>query len=67
MRLLLAVIVGLIGGFIIGIALSSLIGILGMMVWNEPMGIKFLPYFTSLLCAIAVPIIDHKKQSHHSK
>ncbi|GIN58533.1 DUF5957 family protein [Lederbergia ruris] len=67
MRLFLAVIVGIIGGFIVGIALSSFIGILGMVLWNEPMGIKFLPYFTSFVCAILVPLIDHKSQSRPSK
>ncbi|KRG15699.1 hypothetical protein ACA30_04985 [Virgibacillus soli] len=65
MRLFLAVIVGIIGGFILGIALSSFIGILGVVLWNEPMGIKFLPYFTSFICAIIVPMIELKSQIRH--
>lgn len=63
MRLFLAVIVGFIGGFILGIALSSVIGVFGMMLFHEPIGIKFLPYFTALLCAIVVPYIDTKSQT----
>ncbi|KRG16757.1 DUF5957 family protein [Lederbergia galactosidilytica] len=65
MRLFLAVIVGIIGGFILGIALSSFIGIWGVVLWNEPMGIKFLPYFTSFICAIIVPMIELKSQIRH--
>ncbi|WP_342389194.1 DUF5957 family protein [Salinicoccus bachuensis] len=65
MRIFLAMIVGVVGGFILGIALSSMIGVLGMMVFNQPVGIKYLPYFTALGCAILVPMIDHK--SVHSK
>jgi hypothetical protein len=60
MRIMLGIIVGIIGGFVLGIALSSFIGIFGMVFFNQSMGIKFLPYFTSFICAIAVPIIDHK-------
>lgn len=60
MRIFLAVIIGLIGGFVIGIALSSMIGIIGMTIFNEPIGIKYLSYYTAILCAIILPIVDHK-------
>ncbi|MBY7145103.1 hypothetical protein KFZ56_18965 [Virgibacillus sp. NKC19-3] len=60
MRVFIAIIVGLIGGFILGIALSSFIGVLGMLLFNEPIGIKFLSYFTAIICAVVVPIIDQK-------
>ncbi|SES90275.1 hypothetical protein SAMN05421676_10266 [Salinibacillus kushneri] len=60
MRIFLGILVGLIGGFVLGIALSSFIGILGMMIFNEPMGIKYLSYFTAMICAVVVPIMDQK-------
>ncbi len=63
MRIFLGILIGLIGGFILGIALSSFIGVLGMILFNEPFGIKYLPYFTAMLCAIVVPIIDQKSQN----
>ena len=44
MRTMLGIIVGLIGGFILGIALSSAIGAISYLVLDEPFGIKFLPY-----------------------
>ena len=62
MRTMVATIVGVIGGFILGIALSSFIGIFGMMVFGHPMGIKFLPFFTSIICAFLVPIMDSRAQ-----
>lgn len=64
MRTFLTILVGLLGGFVIGIALSSMIGIFGMLFLNEPIGIKFLPYFTALLCAIIVPMIEQKSRNH---
>ncbi|SET00732.1 hypothetical protein SAMN05216389_104144 [Oceanobacillus limi] len=66
MRAFIGMIVGIIGGFVLGIALSSFIGILGMMVFNQPMGIKFLPYFTAILCAVLVPYLDHKNAGKKS-
>ncbi|MUK89403.1 hypothetical protein GMD78_13625 [Ornithinibacillus sp. L9] len=63
MRAFIGVIVGIIGGFILGIALSSFIGIFGMVVFNQAMGIKYLPYLTAIICAVLVPIIDQKSKN----
>ncbi|QOR65082.1 hypothetical protein IM538_14705 [Cytobacillus suaedae] len=60
MRAFLAIIIGVFGGFILGIALSSFIGVLGLTLFDEPFGVKYLPYYTSLICAILVPIMDRK-------
>ncbi|WP_368655048.1 DUF5957 family protein [Ornithinibacillus sp. 4-3] len=62
MRLMLAILVGIIGGFILGIALSSFIGVIGWTFFGKALGIKFLPFYTSGLCAIIVPIIDQKNR-----
>ena len=62
MRLLLVVLVGCIGGFILGIALSELIGIFGMVLFDKPIGIKYLPFYTAILCAVVVPIISQKSK-----
>jgi Family of unknown function (DUF5957) len=55
-----AILLGLFGGFILGIALSSVIGIVSMTVINQPFGIKYLPYVTAVICAVAVPVMDQK-------
>jgi len=51
MRTFIAIIVGIIGGFILGIALSSFIAIFSLSIFNYPFGIKYLPYITQLLSA----------------
>lgn len=62
MRIFIAIIVGLVGGFVLGIALSSFVGIISMGLLDEPIGIKYLPYYTSILCAALVPVIDAKSK-----
>lgn len=62
MKIFVAIIIGLIGGFILGVALSSFIGILGMTVLSQPLGIKYLPYITAFICAIVLPVLEYKKQ-----
>lgn len=64
MRIFIAIIIGIIGGFVVGIALSSFLGIFGMLLLDKPLGIKYLPYITAFLCAIIVPIIDQKVKVH---
>ncbi|WP_066186970.1 DUF5957 family protein [Gracilibacillus timonensis] len=63
MRTMLAIIIGIVGGFIVGIALSSLIGIIGMTVFGVPLGIKFLPYYMAVICAVLVPIVDSRRKN----
>lgn len=62
MKIFVAIIVGLVGGFILGVALSSFIGILGMTVLSQPLGIKYLSYITAFICAIVLPVLEYKKQ-----
>ncbi|MBM7554228.1 DUF5957 family protein [Thalassobacillus pellis] len=67
MRIILSILGGFIGGFILGIALSSVFGVIGMVLFNEPMGMKFLSYYTAVIVAVLVPVIDQKsvkKQSY---
>lgn len=61
MRTITSVIIGIVSGFILGIALSSMIGILGMALFDVPLGIKFLPYYSAAICAVLVPILDRKR------
>lgn len=61
MRTFITIVVGLIGGFILGIALSSFIGIIGFTLFDRPIGIKFLPYICAAVCAIVVPLVDQRR------
>lgn len=60
MRLLLSILVGIFGGFILGIILSEFIGILGMTIFQKPIGIKYLPFYTAILCTLIVLIYNKK-------
>ncbi|MEB9507357.1 DUF5957 family protein [Bacillus anthracis] len=60
MRTFSTVVLGLLVGFILGIALSSVIGVISMMLFNQPFGVKYLPYFTAVICAFLAPYVDRK-------
>lgn len=58
MKLLLTILAGIAGGFILGIILSQVIGVLGMFLFDKPIGIKYLPFYTALLCTLIVLIFN---------
>ncbi len=60
MRLLLSIFVGIFGGFILGIILSEFIGILGMIIFQKPIGIKYLPFYTAVIFTL-IALIYNKK------
>lgn len=60
MRLLLSILVGIFGGFILGIILSEFIGILGIIIFQKPIGIKYLPFYTAVMCTL-IALIYNKK------
>ena len=55
MRIVIAILLGLVGGFFAGIVISQVIGIIGMLVFQQAIGIKFLPIYTALAGAIIAP------------
>ena len=57
MRMLIAVLLGLAGGFLAGIVISQLVGIVGVLVFHQAIGIKFLPIYTAIVGAIAAPLL----------
>jgi len=67
MRAFIAIIVGVIGGFVLGVALSSIIGIISVTVFGSPFGIKFLPYYMAVLCAVLVPIVDARTRNNNRR
>lgn len=67
MKFLLSVLLGCIGGFMIGIALSELIGVIGVVLFNKAIGIKYLPIYTAVLCGVLVPLISQKSKLKRGK
>jgi hypothetical protein len=57
MRILLITVISLIAGFAIGISLSEIIGIVGVLGFGRVMGIKYLPIYLAIASAIVVNLI----------
>lgn len=55
MRILAAIGLGLLGGFFAGIIVSQVIGIVGVLIFQQPWGIKFLPIYTAAAGAVLAP------------
>ena len=48
-------------GLIIGFILSNILALLGLLLFEQPIGIKFLPFYKALLSSILVPVIMQRK------
>lgn len=52
MKTLLVVLFGLIGGYVFGVVLAEIVGIASFLLFDRPVGIKFLPVLLAVLCAV---------------
>ena len=57
MRAIAAALFGHIGGVVAGLMLSEIIGIVGYLMFDSAVGIKFLPIYLAILFAVA-PAVD---------
>lgn len=57
-RILLITIIALIAGFVIGIKLSEVIGIVGVLGFGRAVGIKYLPLYLAIAAAILANLLD---------
>ena len=60
MRTVVAALLGLIGGVIAGVAISEIIGIVGYLVFDSAVGIKFLPIHLAILFAVVALFVDER-------
>ena len=58
MRAIAAALFGLIGGVVAGLMLSEIIGIVGYLMFDSAVGIKFLPIYLAILFAVVAPAVD---------
>jgi hypothetical protein len=58
MRALAAALLGLIGGVVAGVVISEIIGIVGFLVFDSAVGIKYLPIYLAILFAALAPVVD---------
>lgn len=57
------VLFGAVGGFVTGLLLSNIVGIISVILFDFSMGIKFLPFYLAILSSILVPIWMNKRKS----
>ena len=60
MRTGFMVIVGLIAGFLVGILLSALIGLVSLLLFDDATGIRFLPLYLAILGAVVTPLVARR-------
>ena len=58
MKTFLITLLALAGGFLAGVLLSEVIGIVGVLVFQRVVGIKFLPVYLAILTAGAALVIQ---------
>lgn len=58
MRVLIALVIGLAGGFLLGLVLSQVIAIAGLLLFDQLVGIKFLPIYLAVAGAVIAPLVE---------
>ncbi|MGH2544025.1 MAG: DUF5957 family protein [Ardenticatenaceae bacterium] len=67
MRAFVVTVLALIGGFLGGILLSELGGIIGFVLFDRAVGIRYLPIILGFVCAVAALVWAYRgetKQNH---
>lgn len=67
MRNILITVLALIIGFLIGITLSEVIGIVGVLGFGRAVGIKYLPVYTAIISAILANLVDRSLRNRSKK
>lgn len=63
MRTGFVVFVGLITGFLAGILLSALIGLVSLLIFDDATGIRFLPLYLAIQGAVVAPLVARRVRS----
>jgi hypothetical protein len=67
MRNIVITVLALIIGFLIGITLSEVIGIVGVLGFGRAVGIKYLPVYTAIVSAILANLVDRSLRNKSKK
>jgi hypothetical protein len=60
MRTFIMALIGLIAGVVAGLVLSEITGIIGFLLFDSVVGIKFLPIYLAIQFAVVAPILDRR-------
>lgn len=63
MKIIGAGLLGLVGGFVIGLVLSELLAVVALIVFDEQVGIRHLPTATAVVAAAIAVAVVAKKES----
>jgi hypothetical protein len=55
MTTVFAAMIGLVAGFLAGIVLSEIVGVVGFLMFGQAVGIKYLPIYLAVAFAIIAP------------
>jgi hypothetical protein len=58
MRVLIALVVGVIGGFALGLVIAQVIAVVGLLLFDQLVGIKFLPIYLAIAGAVIAPLVE---------
>ncbi len=58
MRSFVLAVLGLVCGYVVGIGLALVVGIVGTSLFGEVSGLKFIAIGAAVVCAVAAPTLD---------
>ena len=62
MRTFMITLLAIAAGFLAGLFLSEVIGIISVLVFRQPFGIKYLPVYLSVISGVIALVIDLNRQ-----
>lgn len=62
MRVVIALVVGVAGGFALGLVLSQVIAVVGLLLFDQLVGIKFLPIYLAIAGAVIAPLVEARNR-----
>ena len=66
MSLINLIFIGVGSGLIVGFLLSNILAMLGLLLFEQPIGVKYLPFYMAVISSILVPVIMYRKtRSNH--
>lgn len=63
MRTLLITLLAIVIGFLAGLLLSEVIGIISVLVFQQPFGIKYLPVYLAVIAGVIALAVDLNRRS----
>jgi len=60
------VVLAVVGGLAAGLVLSEIIGIIGILGFGTAAGVKFLPVYLAIACAVAAPLLYRRSRPRRS-